>query len=181
MPWSGSLAPDLLGKIRCVWWWRRRGKDLRRSEMAALNLPSWISVNKPKVCSLSSFSILTLFVLLPLAGCGGEGWGRRTENGGTMEMSRGSLSLVSWCSTGGWPSSCDVKSPRWGVESRATPAKPPINKHCWMQRCALDILDIDLAGRGGEEEDEDGGDGGIFVGPFQRWEATFLSRSKATP
>jgi hypothetical protein len=123
--------------------------------------------------------MFVLFVLLPLAGRGGEGWGRRMEDDGSLEMSRGSLSLVCWCGTGGWPSSGDVKSPRWGMESFATPAKPPCNKHCGLQRCALDILDIDLAGRGGEVEDEDGDDGVLFA--FRRWEVTFLSSSKATP
>ncbi|KAK1627999.1 hypothetical protein QYE76_002314 [Lolium multiflorum] len=115
-----------------------------------------------RLLSLSWISISALFVLFPLAGRGGEGWGRRTEDAGTPEKSRGSLSLVSWCDTGECPRSCDVKSIRWGMESYAPPAKPLFNKHRWLQRCALDILDIDLASRDGEEEDEDGDDGVVF-------------------
>jgi hypothetical protein len=138
MPWFGSQAPDLLGKIRCAWWWRRRGKELRRSETAALDHPPWISVNKPKVCSLSLVSILSLFVLLTPAGHGGEGWGRRIEVGGVLEKSRGSLSLVSRCGTGDRPRICDVKPLRLGMESYAPLANPLNNKHWWLQNCTLD-------------------------------------------
>jgi hypothetical protein len=88
------------------------------------------------------------------------------------------------CSTSGWPKNGRVKPPRWGWISSVLPAEACGNKHCWLQHCILDVLNINLAGRGGEEEDEEGDDGvgfcSQYVRDFRNLEATSSSFSLTT-
>jgi hypothetical protein len=85
------------------------------------------------------------------------------SSGCDSERSRGLFLPVTRCGTGERPMSGDVKPLRWGWISSAPPAEALDNKNLWAQSC---ILDIDLAGHGGEEEDEDGDDGVGLCGQF---------------
>jgi hypothetical protein len=129
----------------------------RWSETAALVSSPRISTNKPKVFLFSLVFAFALSVLLSPAGRGGEEWGRRIS-GRWKPLRRRGLLPVFWCDTDERPRSGEVKPLRWGWNSFTPLAEALRNKHCWPQSSVLDILNIDLAGSGGEEEDEDGVD-----------------------
>jgi hypothetical protein len=118
-------------------------------ETVALVSSPRISINKPKVYFFSLFLTFALFILLSLAGRGGEEWGRMISGGYEPERSKGLFLPVFWCGTGKRPRSGEVKPRRWGWMSFAPLTEALHNKHCWPQSCVLDILNIDPAGRGG--------------------------------
>jgi hypothetical protein len=158
MPWCWSRTPDFVGKIWCGLWRRRRGEVLRWSETEApCSLPG-ISVNKPKVCLLSLSCIVTLLVFLPPAGRGGEGWGEVSRCGCDSGGGRGLFLPVLQRGTWELPMSCEAK-PLWrGWMCAASLAGIRGNKR-FRPRCSdFDVCDFDLAGRGGEEGEGDGGD-----------------------
>jgi hypothetical protein len=72
----------------------------------------------------------------------------------------------------------------WGWISSILLAEAYKNKHHWLQHCVLDVLNINLASRGGEEEDQDGVDGvgfcSQYVKDFRNMEATSASFSLTT-
>jgi hypothetical protein len=126
--------------------------------MAAPSSPPRISVNKPKVSSLPLYFIAAILALLPLAGHGGMEWGTVSSGGDDSGEEKGPLLQV--LRRGAWKrlNSEPVKPLRWGWTGADSLAKALCNKRFWLRCCILDVLDIDLAGRGGEEEDEDDGD-----------------------
>jgi hypothetical protein len=156
---------------------------LRRSETAAQPSSPQISIYKPKVCFFPLVFAFALSVLLSPAGRGGEEWRRRITGRWRLESSRGLTLPVFWCDTDERPRSGELKPLRWGMILFAPLAEVLRNKHSWPQSSVLHVINIDLAGRGGEEEDEDGVDDAVFCDQFlpNLWEAIFLSRPKATP
>lgn len=157
-------TPVLLGKIWCGWWRWRRGEALRRPETAATNSPPGIPTNKPKVCPLPLVFIVAALVFLLLGGRGGEE--RRKLSSGRGDSGGGMGLVLPVLRRGTWRRSTKVavKPLWWGWIVADSPAKTLGNKRLWRHCCVLGVLNIDLAGRGGEEGDEDGVNCGSMCG-----------------
>jgi hypothetical protein len=153
---------------------------LRRSETVALVSSPRISINKPKVCFFFLVFAFAFSVPLSLAGRGGEEWGGRISGRWEPERSRGLFRPVFSCDTSERPRSGEIEPLGRGWISFVPLAKALYNKHFWLQSSILDVFNIDLAGRGGEEEDEEGVDSVVFCDQvIPSWEAIFWSNISA--